>query len=98
MDAIDAQKEIVKFLLERLKACALESAALRAAILNLPPMTQAETMKTAQYYRQSSAIQKKVETGFQPLDSLVRQVDEGLNREEAHRLLEQFDPLGRLEN
>ena len=94
MDAIAAQKELVQLLLKRLKACALESASFRAAVFNFSEEARTKTMEMVEFYRQSAAIQQKVEKGFHDLDSLIQQVSEGLNQEEIRRLLEQFDLAG----
>lgn len=97
MDTVEAQKEIVKLLLKRLKACSLESASFRAAILNFSEEARAKTMEMVEFYRQSDPIQQKVEKGFHDLDSLIQLVSEVVNKEEARKLIEQFD-LGGLPN
>ena len=98
MDAVDAQKYLVQLLLKRLKACALESAAFRAAVFNFSEEAQARTMEMVEFYRISAPIQKRVEMGFHDLDSLIQQVSEALDLEEVSRLLEEYDPSGRLPN
>ena len=94
MDAIEAQKELVQFLLKRLKACALESASFRAAVFNFSEDAQVKTMEMVDFYRQSAPIQQKVEKGFHDLDSLILQVSEAVNQEEVRKLLERYDPNG----
>jgi len=94
MDATEAQKELVQLLLKRLKACALESASLRAAVFNFSEEARTKTMEIVEFYRQSVPIQQKVEKGFHDLDSLIQQVSEALDQEEVRRLLEQFDQGG----
>jgi uncharacterized coiled-coil DUF342 family protein len=94
MEATDIQKEIVKLLLARLKACALESAAFRAAIFNFSEQDQKTTMEMVESYRQAEPIRKKVEMGFQDLDSLIQQVDAGLQDEEVRKLLARYAPDG----
>jgi hypothetical protein len=94
MDAIDAQRELVQFLLKRLKACALESASFRAAVFNFSEEARTKTMEMVEYYRQSAPIQQKVEKQFHDLDSLIQQVSEALNQEEVRKLLERCDPIG----
>lgn len=94
MDAIEAQKELVQFLLKRLRGCALESAAFRAAIFNFSEDAKKITMDMVESYRKSAPIQQRLEREFQDLDSLIQQVNEGLHQEEIRKLLEKFPPTG----
>jgi hypothetical protein len=94
METVDVQKEIVRFLLARLKACALENTAMHAAIFNFSDQAKELTMDMVEKYRQADPIRQKVEKGFQDLDSLVRLVSEALNRESAQKLLEEHVPKG----
>jgi hypothetical protein len=95
MDPNEIQKELIQFLLRRLKACALESASFRAAVFNFSEEAQVKTMEMIELYRQSDPIQKKVEKGFHDLDSLIQQASEALDREEVRKLLERYDPGGK---
>jgi hypothetical protein len=94
METIEIQREIVQFLLKRLKECALESAAFRAAMFNFSEEAKAKMMRTVEFYRQAAPIQQKVEKGFHDLDSLIQQVNEALDRESVHKLLESWNPQG----
>jgi hypothetical protein len=94
MGTLEVQNELIQFLLKRLKACALESAAFRAAVFNLSEDARKKTMEMVEFYRESAPIQQKVEKGFHELDSLILQVNEALDLESAHRLLESWNPAG----
>lgn len=95
MDAIEAQRELVKFLLKRLKACALESISLHGVLMNFSDELQTQARAMQEVYRQSRPIQRKVESQFRDLDSLIQQVDAGIQEEEFRKLLEQYDPDGK---
>lgn len=94
MGTLEVQKELIQFLLKRLKACALESAAFRAAVFNFSEDARKKTMEMVEFYRESAPIQKKVEKGFQDLDSLILQVSENPGQELVRKLLESWNPEG----
>ena len=94
METVDVQKELVKFLLKRLKECALENAAMRAAIFNFTDDARKFTMDMVEEYRHAEPIQHKVEKGFQEIDSLVELVSKSLDLESAKSLLERYVPKG----
>ena len=94
MSALEAQKELVQFLLKRLKACALESMAYHGALLNFPKETREQFLFMKRVYAESRPFREQMETQFQNLDSLIERVEEGIQEEEWRKLLEQFDPDG----
>lgn len=94
MDAIEAQKELVQLLLKRLKACALECAALHAVFFNFADEAKEKAQEMLQYYRDAPPIQQKVESQFRDLDLVIERVAAGIQEEELRKLLERFDPTG----
>jgi hypothetical protein len=96
MDAKEVQKELIQFLLARLKACAIESQSFHGVFLNFPEGGRAQALELLEFYRQSTTIREKVESQFHDLDLLIQQVGEGVHNEEWRKLLGRFDPSGPL--
>jgi len=92
--ALDAQKELVRFLLKRLKQCALESMGFHGALANFPEELRGQIQDMKKVYAESRPFQEQMEKGFHDLDSLIQQVEEGVQEGELRTLLEQFDPKG----
>lgn len=59
METIEVQRELVQFLLKRLKECALESAAFRAAVFNFSDEAKQATMKMVEFYGRRTPFDKK---------------------------------------
>ena len=95
MDALEVQRELVKFLLKRLKDCALESMSFHAVFHNMTDEAKALAEATREFYRKSDAFRQKLESQFHGLDELIEKVDAGIQETEFRRLLEQFDPTGK---
>jgi hypothetical protein len=91
MNAKDAQTELAKLLLKRLKTCALESAAFHAVFATFTDEGRSLARMHLETFRQSDALQKRVAEQFHDLDRLTEQVARGIQEEEFHRLLEQCD-------
>jgi hypothetical protein len=92
--ALEAQKELVQFLLKRLKACALESMGYYGALLDSPKEIRERILFAKKVYAESRPFRERMEEQFQNLDSLIERVEEGVQEEEWSKLLEQFDPIG----
>lgn len=98
MDTVEIQKELVQFLLKRLKACALKDAACTAVFATFTKEGREKAELMLSTYRKSDRLRQTVENGFHDLDLLIQQVSEAVDQESVHKLLQQFDTKDKIPN
>lgn len=92
MDSNQARQELILFLVKRLKACALESAAYKAVLFNFSDEARALAESMLETYRNADPIKQRVDEQFRDLELVIQGLDAEQDAEEVRKLLEQYDP------
>jgi regulator of sigma D len=91
----ETQRDLIYFLLFRLKKCAVESIAYHATLLNFPDDVRERAEELLKMYKESKSIQQIMETQFHDLDSLIELVDEAAQDQALKSILDGWEPTGK---
>jgi hypothetical protein len=94
MDSNEAPQELIRFLVKRLKECALESAAHRAVFFNFNDEARSLAESMFETYRQAEPIKQKVDAQFRDLERVIEGLGAELEAEEVRKLLERYGADG----